>query len=246
MTKYLLVDDSRAFLLVDAAPNLPTASTIQLTENIVAVRIRGAQVIELGEPDGNARTHADDPLIARAIALLTAQERMRFHPTDGTPLTWNAAGTQAISDTGNVVFPRIDPSVIGLVTSADDQQILLVENVRRPGYYTCVAGYVDPGETIEAAWAREVREETGYSVKDITYVGSQPWALSGALMLAFVSRVDDTLQLGETDGELRSMMWATRDSIASLTLPVPGSISRRLIEQWVNEDTFGGIETCGN
>lgn len=243
MTRYLLVDDSRAFLLVDAAPNLPITSTIQLTEDIVAARIRGTQVVELGEPEGDARTHADDPLIARAIALLDAQERMRFHPADGTPLTWNAAGTQAVSESGNVVFPRIDPSVIGIVTSADDQQILLVENTRRPGYYTCVAGYVDPGETVEAAWVREVREETGFSLADVTYVGSQPWPLSGALMLAFVSRVDDTSPVGKTDGELRSVMWATRDSIASLALPQKGSISRQLIERWVNGEMFGGSET---
>ncbi|OFT82382.1 NUDIX domain-containing protein [Corynebacterium sp. HMSC29G08] len=245
MTKYLLVDDSRAFLLVDAALTLPSAlptgPTIRLSKDVVAMRVHGIAVSELNElghhieVSGDARTHAEDPLIARAIALLNAQERMRVHPTDGTPLTWDADGTQAESEQGNVVFPRIDPSVIGIVTSADDQKILMVENVRRPGYFTSVAGYVDPGETIEAAWAREVREETGYTVSSLAYVGSQPWPLSGALMLGFVSRVDETATPGETDGELRRMVWASRQEVMDLPLPPQGSISLKLITRWVDK-----------
>ena len=246
MTKYLLVDDSRAFLLVDAQtaplPSAPTTGpTIQLSQDIVTTRIHGTSVSELkelaqqAELAGDARTHADDPLIARAIALLNAQERMRVHPTDGTPLTWNPQGTQAESERGNVVFPRIDPSVIGIVTSADDQKILMVENARRPGYFTSVAGYVDPGETIEAAWVREVREETGYTVNQVAYVGSQPWPLSGALMLGFVSRVDETVTPGDTDGELRRMVWASRNEVGDLPMPPLGSISRTLITRWVDK-----------
>ena len=207
MTKFLLVDGQGAFLLVDALPNAPTTTTARVAEDLVAVRLADTPVSEFGEPGGDARTHAGDPGIARAMALLHAQE--------------------------HTAFPRIDPSVIGLVLSADGARLLLVENVRRPGYHTCVAGYVDPGETVEAAWAREVREETGLTLQESVYVGSQPWPQSGALMLAFVSRVDAHVPAGETDGEVRDLAWATRDDITEFTLPQAGTISRTLIERWV-------------
>ena len=98
---------------------------------------------------------------------------------------------------GTPIFPRLDPCVIGVVESEDGERILLAEHRRRPGFFTLVAGYVDVGESIEAAFAREVLEETGRRVGDVAYVESQPWPASGALMLGMTSRTADVDALDE-------------------------------------------------
>lgn len=241
MSKYLLVDADNAFpltaqgelLLVDEAPNTPAAQ-VRISDAVVAARLVGQRAADFAANTGDARSHASDPVAARAVALLNAREQMRFDPADGSELAWDDAHASARGASGRLIFPRIDPCVIGIVEHADGERILLGENRRRPGYYTCVAGYVDVGETPEAAFYREVREETGRRVRDVSYVCSQPWALSGSLMLGFYSRTDDTDPHGELDGELSSIIWASRAELLGLTLARRGSIARTLIEKWAN------------
>ena len=226
-------------LLIDDCLH-PTSTRVTLPDGTEAVRLDGVRAAELGYPTGDARSHAGHPLIARAVALLRAQDTMRFDPADGTALAWDPSGTLASGASGRPVFPRIDPSVIGVVQSADGERILLGENSHRPGYFTCIAGYVEPGETIEDAWAREVYEETGRRVEGITYVGSQPWALTGALMLGFASTTRDIEPHGPTDGELRQIIWASREELAGLTLAREGTIARWLIDRWARGEFEGG------
>lgn len=238
MTKYLLIDSDNAFpltpqgelLLADAAPNTPSAHA-RISDGVVAVRLTDQRASDISSTTGDARSHASDPVVSRAVALLGAREQMRFDPTDGSELSWGNDGA-ARGASGRPIFPRIDPCVIGIVEHADGERILLGENRRRPGYYTCIAGYVDAGETAEAAFSREVLEETGRRVRDISYVCSQPWAMSGSLMLGFYSRTGDTDAHGPLDGELGSIIWATRSDLARLTLAKTGSIARALIEKW--------------
>lgn len=181
------------------------------------------------------RRHLDQPHVAESVALLRFQEEFQYHPTTGEPL--HHEGGHARSATcRKPVFPRIDPAVIGLVELEGKDKILLGKNRLRPDYYSLIAGYVNPGETLEAAWAREVLEETGRRVSYSRYMGSQPWPSTSSLMIAFRGTTTDEQPIQPTDGELVDIVWATRDDLAELPLATPGSIARRLIETWRAHD----------
>lgn len=243
------------FLLIDAAGRFPLGddgepklfhappataditSHVHVTGEITAARVHGVDAADLAGPHGatgDARTHASHPLAARAVGLVNARERTRFDPADGSEVRWGEGGIVARGATGRPIFPRLDPCVIGLVEDSAGERILLVENARRPGYLTLVAGYVDVGETLEAAFAREVWEETGRRVSDVRYLRSQPWPLSGALMLGMAARTADTDAQVPTDGELARTVWASRADLDSLTLAAEGTIARALIDYWAD------------
>ena len=129
-------------------------------------------------------------------------------------------------------FPRIDPAIIVLIT--DGERALLGRQSGWPaGRYSTVAGFVEPGESLEDAVAREVLEETGVHVDAIEYHSSQPWPFPSSLMLGFTAHAVTTdIQL--RDDELEDARWFTRADLAAGHLKVPPnlSISFRLIEDW--------------
>jgi NAD+ diphosphatase len=138
---------------------------------------------------------------------------------------------------GSEHYPRTDPAVIMAVTDPADR-LLLARSPNWPeGRLSVLAGFVEPGESLEAAVAREVFEEVGVVVEQIRYLGSQPWPFPSSLMVGFTSRaVDPTLHLDMeeiveavwvTRAELREMVLAGRFGISPTV-----SISRRIIEQW--------------
>jgi NAD+ diphosphatase len=128
-----------------------------------------------------------------------------------------------------VMYPRLSPAIIVLVIKTD--AILLVHGTRAPsGRYSLVAGFVEPGETIEHAVHREVREEVGITIKNLRYRASEPWPFPDSLMLAFVADYDG----GEVapDGvEIESAVWFDRDHLPDL--PPKLSLTRALIDDWV-------------
>lgn len=227
-------------LLIDVPPAAAaTSSHVRIAADITAARVHGIDAADLAGPagaTGDARSHANHPLAARAIGLVRARERYRFDPTDGSELQWGDGGIVARGASGAPIFPRLDPCVIGVVEDPAGERILLVENSRRPGYFTLVAGYVDVGETLEAAFTREVREETGRRATDVRYVSSQPWPASGALMLGMTARSADVDAHGPTDGELSRVVWATREELPTLRLAAEGTIARTLIERWARTE----------
>lgn len=230
-------------LLLDAPPAHATVSSdVEIRPGIRAARIHGVSAAKLSATTGDARSHSGDPLAARAVGLVQARERYRFDPFDGSPLSWGGAGIVARGASGAPIFPRVDPSVIGIVQHPEGDRILLGENSRRPGYYTAIAGYVDVGENLEDAFAREVWEETGRRVRDMRYVGSQPWPSSGALMLGFFGHTDDVEPAGPTDGELKDIIWASRADLQRLPLAREGSIARKLISAWAAGEFEGEQE----
>jgi NAD+ diphosphatase len=129
-------------------------------------------------------------------------------------------------------FPRLDPAIIVLVIDGD--RVLLGRQASWPaGRYSTIAGFVEPGESLEDAVAREVHEETGIHVNEIEYHSSQPWPFPSSLMLGFTARaVSQDIDL--RDLELEDARWFTREDIVSGTpyLPPNVSISFRLIEHW--------------
>jgi NAD+ diphosphatase len=131
-------------------------------------------------------------------------------------------------------FPRTDPAIIVLVS--DGERALLGRQASwPPGRYSTIAGFVEIGESLEDAVAREVFEETGIEVDDIEYHSSQPWPFPSSLMLGFMARARTT-QIVRRDDELEDAQWFTRADLASgrPLAPPSVSISFRLIEHWFN------------
>ena len=128
----------------------------------------------------------------------------------------------------SIAFPRLAPAVICLIER--DGKALLARNARfPPDMYSCLAGFVEPGETLEEAVAREVAEEVGIDITDIRYIASQPWPFPHSLMIGFTA----TWRAGElrVDGsEIVEAAWFAPDALPSV--PPPMSIARRLIDNW--------------
>lgn len=142
-------------------------------------------------------------------------------------------------------FPRTDPVVIMLVEyqpPVGPAMCLLAEHHRTPEQvYSTLAGFVDPGESLSEAVSREVFEEVGINVTDVSYVDSQPWPFPNSLMLGFVARVEST-EINLEQEELRSAAWFTAEQIANFNdwgdevvgpkIPRKESIARFLIDTW--------------
>jgi NAD+ diphosphatase len=142
-------------------------------------------------------------------------------------------------------FPRSDPAIIVLVLDGEDRALLGRGANWPPGRYSTLAGFVEPGESLEAAVRREVFEETGVVVGDrISYAGSQPWPMPSSLMLGFYARAEGTAI--DVDGdEIADAKWFTRTDLdqviraGGVRLPGAVSISRRLIEGWYGAELPG-------
>ena len=184
-------------------------------------------------------------MVAHAVALLNWHRRHRFCANCGAPSESREAGhIRRCPVCGTEHHPRTDPVVIMLVHDGD--RAILGRQAHWPaGRYSALAVFVEPGESLEEAVAREVREETGAQVAEIAYRSSQPWPFPGSLMLGFIARWTS----GEPvigDGELEDVRWFTRAQIASgsVKLPPRQAIARRLIEEWLGReapDTGGGL-----
>ncbi|MEA2147720.1 MAG: diphosphatase, partial [Solirubrobacteraceae bacterium] len=135
---------------------------------------------------------------------------------------------------GLVVYPRLSPAVIVLVTrGADDGEALLVWGRRwEEPFYSTIAGFVEPGETLEHAVVREVREETGIEVSDVSYFASQPWPFPNQLMLGFRARYAAG-EIAVQENEVREARWVTPAQLDELRVSRGSlSISGWLIEGW--------------
>jgi NAD+ diphosphatase len=129
-----------------------------------------------------------------------------------------------------VTYPRISPAVIVLVRN--NSSILMVRGKKAPpGRYSLVAGFVEPGETIEHAAYREVREETGIAIKNVRYCASEPWPFPNSLMLGFIADYDEG-EIAPDGIEMESAVWFDRDHLPDL--PPKLSITCALIDLWVS------------
>ena len=195
-------------------------------------------------------------LLGYARALISWRRRHRFCGTCGaTTLPGKNGHVLVCSNPGcrSEQFPRIDPAIIVRVT--DGERALLGRQASWPiGRYSTVAGFVEPGESLEDAVAREVLEETGVEVDRIEYHSSQPWPFPASLMLGFTARAL-TSEVHLKDQELEDARWFSRDDLASGTPLVPPSvsISFRLIEHWFNagggrplREILGNVQQWGS
>lgn len=173
-----------------------------------------------------------------AITLSHWQEE-RYCVRCGTKMTLRNCGwVRRCEACGAERYPRTDPCIIVAVTDANDR-LLLARAAHYPADRRSVlAGYVEPGEALEAAVVREVEEEVGLRVHDVTYVGSQPWPFPRSLMCAFTARVAGTPTPQHDGEEIVAADFYSRADIAAaaesgeLTFPPGVSVARTLIERW--------------
>jgi NAD+ diphosphatase len=134
---------------------------------------------------------------------------------------------------GLVTYPRISPAIIVRVTRATENgtEILMARGVNyRLGFYSVLAGFVEPGETLETAVRREIKEEVGLEVKNVRYFGSQPWPFPNSLMIAFTAEYASG-ELVLEEAEIEDAKWCTPETMPSI--PPPMSISRALIDDYL-------------
>ncbi len=178
-------------------------------------------------------------LLFYAAGLLAWHERSRHCGVCGARTRSERSGQQRICTAGScgqVHFPRADPAIITLVRRGD--RALLVHQPKWPaGRFSTLAGFVEPGESLEQALAREVAEEVGLEVARTEYFASQPWPFPHSLMVGFrTEAASGTVALG---AELDDARWYTRDELRSamevgeITIPDPYALSRSLIDDWL-------------
>ncbi len=182
-------------------------------------------------------------ILAYARGLMYWHARHRFCGVCGAPTKSFEAGHQrrcGDPTCGAVAFPRTDPVVIMLVS--DGERCLLGRQAAWPrGFHSALAGFVEPGESLEEAVAREVFEETGVRVREVRYHSSQPWPFPGSLMLGFHAEAATT-ELKVNRDELEDARWFDRAGLIASTeddafrLPPRVAIARRLIESWLGRE----------
>jgi NAD+ diphosphatase len=187
---------------------------------------------------GALLSERDAGLMVHAVALENWQRMHRFCSRCGERTVVAAAGhIRRCQACGGEHYPRTDPAVIMLVTDEEDRA-LLGRQVHWPeGRFSTLAGFVEPGESIEQAVVREVAEEAGVAVGEVSYVASQPWPFPSSLMLGFMARA--TSSKIDVDGdEIHEARWFSREELrqgieSREILPPSGiSIAARLIEIW--------------
>lgn len=180
-------------------------------------------------------------LFVHAVGLDNWHARHGFCSTCGAPSTITSAGhVRQCTGCGAQQFPRTDPAVIMLVVDDEDRALLGHNPAWPAGRFSTLAGFVEPGESLEQAVIREVFEEVGVVCDTATYEGSQPWPLPSSLMIGFRAHAVDTAMHVDTE-EITEARWFTRFELLEAGRTgealVPGAISiaRYLIERW-----FGG------
>ncbi|MPZ60010.1 MAG: NAD(+) diphosphatase [Propionibacteriales bacterium] len=182
----------------------------------------------------------DAGLLVHAIGVANWHRSHRYCSRCGGVLESAAGGhVRRCGSCGRTHFPRTDPAVIMLVTDGDER-CLLGHNTRFPPdtrRFSTLAGFVEPGESLEHAVARELMEEAGISVMDVRYFSSQPWPLPASLMVGFFATATTT-EITVDGEEISEARWFTRAELldcaqrGEIVLPGHISIARRLIESW--------------
>ncbi|WP_306839549.1 NAD(+) diphosphatase [Catenuloplanes nepalensis] len=263
----LITDDNRLLLFTpENAPDVPPESRLFLGEEpdggpVFAVdaplpSVAGARPASLRDV-GHQLDDRDAGLMTTALALANWHAASGFSPVSGGATSAQEAGWSRIDAGGKQVWPRTDPAMIVLVhdgVPGPDGRCLLGNNAAWTGApdirrFSCLAGYVEPGESAEAAVIREVAEEVGLPIAGISYVASQPWPFPGSLMLGFNAIADPSLPVTVDPEEIVEARWFTRREIGTIVgggevlthdglrvgLPMGASIAHYLIATWLAE-----------
>jgi NAD+ diphosphatase len=197
---------------------------------------------------GTRLSDRDAGLLTEALGILNWHLTHTYSPRTGEPTVIEKGGwvrRDPVSDTQ--LFPRTDSAIIVGVTDAEDRILLGSNALWESNRFSLLAGFVEPGESLEAAVIREVFEESGIRVTDPVYLGSQPWPFPASLMLGFRATVD--LELTSTlrpDGaEILDLRWFSREELRAsrgeILLPGPTSIAHAILEDWFGEPITAGM-----
>jgi NAD+ diphosphatase len=198
---------------------------------------------EVGKRFASLRRYAlklDDELAHIALysrGLDLWQRNRQFCPKCGTKNRLSWAGHRMICQNNHEQFPHIEPAIIVLVTHGN--KCLLGRKAEWPTYaYSTLAGFVEPGETIEEAVKREILEESNIHVNNVQYFGSQPWPFPASLMLAFTADAENTDI--KVDDELEDVQWFTRKQLQEMmkegyiTIAPRYTVAHNLIVKWLD------------
>ena len=185
----------------------------------------------------------DRGIFTTALALARWHESGTYSPMSGSVTIPEQGGWMRRDEqTGAEIYPRTDPAVIVLITDDDDRVLLGSHILWDANRYSLLAGFVEAGESLEAAVHREIAEEAGIEVSNIRYVASQPWPYPRSLMLGFTARLapgQDSDAIAPDETELADLRWFSRAELkaAESTVMLPGeaSIARFLINRWLFE-----------
>jgi len=214
---------------------LPEAAETE-TIKFVDARLAAVQWAESGSDAGQSG------ILAQALAILRWHARHRFCAHCGAETQVRRGGYQRYCPTCDTEhFPRTDPVAIMLATRGD--RCLLGRQARFPSaMFSALAGFVEAGESLEAAVRREVHEESGIEIGRVRYIGSQPWPFPASLMLGFLAEAEsETIVLDES--ELEEVRWVSADDLKAalagesetLRAPPPIAIARHLMQRWLDE-----------
>jgi NAD+ diphosphatase len=189
----------------------------------------------------------DAGLLVHAVGLVNWHATHPCCARCGTPTEVVRGGSvRRCPADGSEHFPRTDPAMIVLVHDGADRCVLGRQAVWPAGRFSTLAGFVEPGESAEQAVVREVAEETGLAVDEVSYAASQPWPFPSSLMLGFRARCDGDAQPRPVDGELEEAHWFTRQELrdaaawgargGGLQLPGSVSIAAMLIAGWLEDE----------
>lgn len=239
---FLGADDERAYFVV----RTEVGQAQPLAGRRLGSGARPAGLREVGADLGDR----DVDLLVTALALLNWHETHGFSPVSGASTLPDEGGwVRQPEDAGPPVFPRTDPAVIMLVSDGvpgpDGRALLGRQASWPPDRWSCLAGFVEPGESAESAVLREVREETAVTAHTVRYVASQPWPFPGSLMLGFTALADPAAPIVVDTTELEDARWFTRTELAEVrrraNVPPPISIAHVLITRWLDDELAPGL-----
>ncbi len=196
---------------------------------------------------GGSLSGQEMELSLHAIALSNWHRAHPMCPRCGGPTRVDLGGAARLCEVdGSQHHPRTDSAVIVLIKDRSERIFLGHQPVWPEGRYSTFAGFLEPGETFEQCVSREVLEESGVSVSEITYLGSQPWPFPASIMIAFEALTDNP-EVARGDGEeITDVKWFTRAELlaaasdGSLLLPPTMSVARKMIERWLGQSAPGG------
>ena len=182
-------------------------------------------------------------LAAAAVALATWDKNTKFCERCGASLKLACAGWEKhCTACAHITYPRTDPAIIVAITD-DAERLLLIHGATwQPGRYSVVAGFVEAGESLEAAVVREALEETGIKISQVSYCSSQPWPFPRSLMFAFTARAGGQQEPKADMQEVGHAFWVSREEFTQLVLEgkaiVPGRASsgHALVRAWYGRE----------
>jgi NAD+ diphosphatase len=243
-------DGERLFLGVDSS-GIPYFAVVALLPETRANDL--ARPFGIREV-GHILSDFEAGLLMTAVALGNWHARYEFSPATGQPTTVRDGGWVRVDESGAQMWPRTDPAIIVLVNDGEpgeDGCCLLGSNAAwsrgradEVPRYSCLAGFVEPGESAEQTVVREVAEEVGVRVFDLRYIASQAWPYPGSLMLGFHAHADPDEQVTVDPVEISDARWFTRaeiraaaagDPSAGFSIPMQSSIAHYLIMMWLDD-----------